>query len=140
MAMAAAAAGAAVLFAAVAVFFFLEQPLGRGPAALLVACVLGLGALALWRGQAAQPARAAPPAAKSVKPGPQTSGGPAPGPVESLGPAEAVALARWVVQERPLMALGVCLGVGYVLVRHPKAVSGAVGALASLAASRLAPK
>lgn len=137
--MALAAAGGAVLFAAIALFFFLEQPIGRGPAALTVAALLGLAAAVLWRAQAKPKQRPANGEARRTA---AQAGGPASPPPsgEAIGPAEAVAVARWVVRERPLLALGVCLGAGYVLVRHPKAVGSAVAALSSLAASRLAPK
>lgn len=127
-----AAVGAlAAAFLSLALFLWLEPQLGGPGAALTVAALLGLLAGALHYSTRLQ----RPPGA----PASPHAGGAAVAPsAPSLpGAGEAIALARWAIQERPLIALAVCAGAGYMLVRHPKAVTNALATASKLLGQQL---
>ena len=113
-----AAAGFAAAFLALAMFLWLEPHVGGAGAALSVAIVLALIAALLFF-QGSRRSSSSGGAASAAPAGANPQG---PAPVSLAGAGEALALARWVVRERPLIALAVCAGAGYVLVRHPRAI------------------
>ena len=121
----------AAAFLALALFLWLEPQLGGPGAALTVAALLGLLAGALYYTTRVQ--RLAGPAASPH------AGGAAIAPTSQTlpGAGEAIALARWAIQERPLIALAVCAGAGYMLVRHPKAVTNALASASKLLGQQL---
>jgi len=130
----AATAGAAAVFLAVALFLWLTPQMGGPAAALTVAVGFALGAALLFYGsQQVQHRNGAPSAARTPLAAQAAQAAPSPPP----GAAEALALARWAIQERPMLAMMVCAGVGYMVVRHPKAIGAAVAAGAKLAEQQL---
>lgn len=126
MGMMIATAAFAAVFLVLALFLWLEPQFGGPGAALSVAGILALLAgLLFYQGR---PNGSNGAAASAQSKANQAS--PAPPSLADAG--EALALARWVVRERPLMAMAVFAGAGYVLVRHPRAVGDLVATAANL--------
>lgn len=118
-------------FLAAALFLLLQETeLPAWAAALIVGALLAGAAYVLL----AETRRAAPPSTPRNAPhgatprnAPQAADPPA-----NLSAGDVMGLARWVVQERPVLAIAACLTAGYVLVRHPKTIAALISAASAM--------